>query len=113
MTSTQKKKWLIAWKRIEAELPQLEAFRIPRWTCYSKKLRCELHGFSDISGAAYAAVVHSKCCMECKMAKVVTFLAMVCMERGDESGTVLAGFSCFGHGLIPRCLEPDSLGVRP
>lgn len=51
----------VKWLNFRQELPHLEKLKIPRWTGNSKidKL-IELHGFSDASEKAYAAVVYIK-----------------------------------------------------
>lgn len=47
------------WSEYHRQLPCLEALRIPRWTTYgSHTVHSALHGFSDASNLAYAAVVY-------------------------------------------------------
>ncbi|XP_061716635.1 uncharacterized protein LOC133524567 [Cydia pomonella] len=47
------------WLCYREELSQLTRFRLPRWTNHQSNVRLvELHGFSDASNAAYAAVVY-------------------------------------------------------
>lgn len=47
------------WLNYREELSQLTEFRLPRWTNHRKNATLvELHGFSDASNAAYAAVVY-------------------------------------------------------
>ncbi|XP_024885965.1 uncharacterized protein LOC112463685, partial [Temnothorax curvispinosus] len=47
------------WHALQDELPLLEAIRIPRWlTCGPEGRRIEIHGFSDASERAYAAVIY-------------------------------------------------------
>ncbi|XP_059045792.1 uncharacterized protein LOC131841489 [Achroia grisella] len=49
------------WLTYRSELPQLTAYKIPRWM-YTKNdnVSVELHGFSDASQIAYAAVVYAR-----------------------------------------------------
>lgn len=49
------------WRKYVSELKYLEKIRIPRWNGMSPKSRIELHGFSDASAKAYAAVVYCRC----------------------------------------------------
>lgn len=51
----------VAWNMLEKELPLLEAMRVPRWFGGANSDdRLEIHGFSDASERAYAAVVMAK-----------------------------------------------------
>ncbi|XP_011859047.1 PREDICTED: uncharacterized protein LOC105556563 [Vollenhovia emeryi] len=48
-----------AWARLEGELPILEEIKIPRWFhCHASVDTIEIHGFSDASERACAAVVY-------------------------------------------------------
>ncbi|XP_011687438.1 PREDICTED: uncharacterized protein LOC105449753 [Wasmannia auropunctata] len=48
-----------AWARMKDELPLLEGIRVPRWMQSDQPgASVEVHGFSDASERAYAAVVH-------------------------------------------------------
>ncbi|KMQ90572.1 bel12-ag transposon polyprotein [Lasius niger] len=48
-----------AWTTLEEELPLLEGIRLPRWFGYDGTASTlELHGFSDASELAYAAVIY-------------------------------------------------------
>ncbi|XP_045511117.1 uncharacterized protein LOC123706034 [Colias croceus] len=58
------------WITYREELFQLTNFQIPRWVqTRSKDTVVELHGFSDASHAAYAAVVYIRCISEDKQIK--------------------------------------------
>lgn len=47
------------WTSLEEELPLLAGIRLPRWLhCDAPHRSVELHGFSDASECAYAAVVY-------------------------------------------------------
>jgi len=49
----------VLWTRLESELPYLEEIRIPQWMHGDAPgCRTEIHGFSDASERAYAAVVY-------------------------------------------------------
>ncbi|XP_029159051.1 uncharacterized protein LOC114931247 [Nylanderia fulva] len=51
----------VAWTALEEELPVLEKIRLPRWLhSNTPRSPVELHGFSDASERAYAAVVYSR-----------------------------------------------------
>ncbi|RYA68189.1 hypothetical protein DD595_25660, partial [Enterobacter cloacae complex sp. 4DZ3-17B2] len=52
------------WKVFYDGLPALNSFSIPRWIGYSPDAEtCELHGFSDASESAYAAVLYLRICL--------------------------------------------------
>ncbi|XP_011858557.1 PREDICTED: uncharacterized protein LOC105556094 [Vollenhovia emeryi] len=51
-----------AWIVLEEELELLEGLRIPRWFGSAATSPLELHGFSDASELAYAAVVYLRAC---------------------------------------------------
>ncbi|KMQ88090.1 hypothetical protein RF55_12480 [Lasius niger] len=46
------------WATLEEELPLVEQIRVPRWFRGDPASRVEVHGFSDASEQAYAAVVY-------------------------------------------------------
>ncbi|XP_071578402.1 uncharacterized protein [Temnothorax nylanderi] len=47
------------WREYHSQLPRLKLISIPRWTKYGSNIDdCEIHGFSDASTKAYAAVVY-------------------------------------------------------
>lgn len=47
------------WTNLESELPVVERIRLPRWLrCAERRSPGELHGFSDASERAYAAVLY-------------------------------------------------------
>ncbi|XP_071581069.1 uncharacterized protein [Temnothorax nylanderi] len=47
------------WREYHSQLPRLKLISIPRWTNYGSNIAdCEIHGFSDASTKAYAAVVY-------------------------------------------------------
>lgn len=48
------------WRKMEEQLEIIGKIRIGRWSNYEKGDRVELHGFSDASERAYAAVVYLK-----------------------------------------------------
>lgn len=48
------------WCKMEKQMKMITEFRINRWLNYEKGDRIELHGFSDASEKAYAAVVYAK-----------------------------------------------------
>nr|XP_029710293.1 uncharacterized protein LOC109623019 [Aedes albopictus] len=48
------------WVEIKQQLRQLETIRIPRFVTHNRG-KLQLHGFSDSSEQAYAAVVYSRC----------------------------------------------------
>lgn len=52
------------WHRLREELPLLEAIRVPRWLqCDLPTGVAEIHGVSDVSEQAYAAVVYVRVVM--------------------------------------------------
>lgn len=49
------------WETYRATLPDLSKVRVPRWLGITDDISCvELHGFSDASRSAYAAVVYTR-----------------------------------------------------
>ena len=48
------------WEKYHRELPKLQEIRIARWTGECKTSSIEIHGFSDASTLAFAAVVYSR-----------------------------------------------------
>lgn len=48
------------WLRFRKELKQLEEIRITRWLHTKNSMSFQLHGFSDASEAAYAAVIYAR-----------------------------------------------------
>ena len=47
-----------AWVSFKEQLPDIENISIPRWVFTTRTSRWELHGFSDASERAYAAVIY-------------------------------------------------------
>lgn len=46
------------WQQYKKELSNVELIKIPRWISTEQKETCQVHGFSDASQLAYAAVVY-------------------------------------------------------
>lgn len=51
---------ICTWRNISDKLSTLTNIRFDRWINYKPNSRIELHGFSDASKLAYAAVVYAK-----------------------------------------------------
>ncbi|XP_011884102.1 PREDICTED: uncharacterized protein LOC105571243, partial [Vollenhovia emeryi] len=111
-----------AWARLEEELPILEGIKIPRWFhCNASADTVEIHGFSDASERACAAVVYlrvvnaGEACISIVMAKTkVAPLKRVSLPRLELCAASLLA-KLIGHlqtslemNAVPTFLWTDS-----